>query len=675
MVSRLGIETDVVKLLPKDAPYVADFQYFSRNFGISDTLVFLVRGNANELAPKVEALENWLKTSDWFTSVERATLPGTEGGTLLLAFTREPAMNQEFCETMLPEVRRYLEETETPAELTGQAAFVTEGRASVWRDSQRTGLIAFALILCILIFSFGDPIFPFVAMVPLGIGIIWCLAFAQAVFGRVSFLTAALPTALLGIGIDYALHLRSARLELEEDRTPAVWRRVFSRVGPPLLLGALTTVAAFFALVFARIRALSHMGYVGAAGLAMIFLVCIFTAPVLLDWRDRLGVRFRPLPTAWLGRLAHGALRHRFWTITGFALVTVPLLVLALRLRISVDPNAYANPNLPSHRLREELAEKMNLVLEPILIATEDLAAERRVLNRIRDLVGPGKPFSVVNCLSNAKLRALTRIMGLISPGKPLGLLNWLSLYFTPTGPDAQERRFIGKDGHLCMVLYPSFNPYEGKSLPKLVAAVDTIKERCKGDILRYSGPSIIVNEMFHLVKKDLRRTGLIAGGTVFVMLVLLMRRPRYFLSAMVPLAGGVTWMLGIMQLSGQQFTAANVMAMPLVLGLGVDYGVHIVHRLRSASVAEAVSTTGRAILVASATTAAAFFSLCLASNPAVAGMGLAGAIGILSCLVWSLVFLPALLGRPAGYDDQDARHPCRQRGHRKGIEAENGVG
>jgi hypothetical protein len=201
------------------------------------------------------------------------------------------------------------------------------------------------------------------------------------------------------------------------------------------------------------------------------------------------------------------------------------------------------------------------------------------------------------------------------------------------------------------MVLFPSFVPYEDENPARMQALVEEIRERGGADIARMSGPPIVFMKLLDMIAEDLARVGIASGTMVMLVLVVLIRRPRYFLSAAVPLAGGVVWMLGAMSLAGRTITAANVVAMPLVLGLGIDYGVHIVHRLRTASVEEALATTGRAIVVASVTTVAAFATLCLAHTEALVGMGLAAATGIAACLLWSLVFLPALLGRMPGSD------------------------
>jgi predicted RND superfamily exporter protein len=623
LVSRLRIETNLLKVFPADDPLIQDFLYFSQNFGVSDALVILVRGDFDEMRPKIAELDRWLNESPYFSWASHDRLTGRTPVTVFTAFPVETSMDQPFCIEMTKALRRFLAEHQIEAEFSGAPVVVTEVTESITRDVFRTGAVALGVVLIILAFSFGDPLFPFVAVLPVAIAILWSLAFAQGVWGRVTFAAAALPTSLWGIGIDYALHIRASHLEFHGDKPHAIWQRVYGRVGRPLSIAMLTSAAAFLSLLFAQTGALKQTGIVGAVALLLIFALCLLQMPVLLEWRDRFGLRWWAPGTHWLGRLAHACLQHRALTVAAFAAVTAPLLVCAMKMRISPDPMAYVDLDLPSVRLRSELAEKLGMLPEPLLIATDTLQAEERVVAAVQHMVGAGRPFARAQCLSK------------LTFGRAIA---------------PEMKKFRGKDGRLCMVLFPSFVPYENENPARMQALIREIRRRAGTDIACMSGPPIVFMKLLDMIAEDLVRVGVASGAMVMLVLVVLIRRPRYFLSAAVPLAGGIVWMLGAMYLAGQQITAANVVAMPLVLGLGIDYGVHIVHRLRSASVEEAVSTTGRAIVVASVTTVAAFATLCLAHTEALVGMGLAAASGIAACLLWSLMFLPALLGRAPGH-------------------------
>lgn len=638
VVPRLEIETQPVRLFPRAEPTVDDLQYFAQNFGISDLLLILVDGSQAELGARLDDLVTRLRGSGHFTAVERRELPGADGRVLLLAFPRENAMNQWFCRTMVGDVRRHLSEAGVRAELTGPPLYVIESREAFGRDLQRSGLLAVILVTGLVVFFYGDPVLPLFGAVPLGLGIMWTLGFAWLAFGRINLLTASLPTTLIGMGIDYAMYLRSARLEHAGEPPLSAWQHIFARIGAPLTVGMLTAVAAFFALLSARMRALSQFGLAGGVGLLLIFIATVMLAPALIDWRDRLRVGFRPVSMEWLARFARRAARRRWWTMGAFALVTLPLAFFASQVRISSEPTDYQDPGLVSVRVQIALAQRLNVTLDPVLIATRNPAAERRVREKVKQFVGPDKVFARLDCLTGYVDRVIPPSMSVL-----VGDERDVARQF------AASQIFVGKDNRLCMILYPKAGLEKGDTLAKVAAAVGAIRREAGRDIERIAGGPLIYNRLLDLIRDDLLRTAPVAAAAVFLMLALLIRRLGFFFAAVVPLVGGLTWMFGILVLMGQPITAANAIAMPLVVGLGVDYAVHVVHRLRRVSVETAMRTTGLAILVASTTTIAGFLTLCLAGNPAIAGMGLAAGIGITTCLTWTLFFLPALVGRSDG--------------------------
>jgi predicted RND superfamily exporter protein len=616
----LQIESNLLNVFPADDPAVSDFRYFSENFGVSDMMVVVLKDGSAEADEHAADFSDWLEASGLFTWVERQRLPGDGGDNVVLAYPRETSMNQPFCVDAIARVRAYLADRGIEARMTGAPVMVAESTESTFQDAFLTGALATVLVVVVLIAFFRDPLLPFVVGLPVAAAIAWGVAFAKLVYGRIDLTTAALPTALIGIGIDYALHTRASQLAARRSAGRSDWSAVYGRVVPPLFVGMATSAIAFIALTFARIPSLRQMGLTGAVTLALIFVICVLTMPVILDWRDRLGVRGKLFPADWLARIAHASRAHKARVITAFAIVTMPLLVAATRITVTVDPLAYMNRDLPSIRLYGELAGQLNISSEPLLVATPDLEAEGRVLTALADLIGPGQPFLKAECISR---QSVTRTVG------------------------PQLDRFVGKDMNLCMILHPSFDPYRDAHAGRVGKLVAEIRERGGDDVLRVSGPPVVYMGLLHMIRRDMLRVSIAAAIGVVISLTVLMRRWDQILPALVPLAGGVVWMLGLLHLTGGRLTAANVVATPLVLGLGIDYGVHIVHRLRNGSVEEAVSTTGRAIVVASATTAGAFAMLCLGHSEAFIGMGLAAAVGIGSCLVWSLVLLPALLHRP----------------------------
>lgn len=124
-------------------------------------------------------------------------------------------------------------------------------------------------------------------------------------------------------------------------------------------------------------------------------------------------------------------------------------------------------------------------------------------------------------------------------------------------------------------------------------------------------------------------------------------RAVGYMLLSMIPLAMGAAWMLGMMRLFHIDYNLANVVAIPLLMGIGVVYSVHIIHRFRQegeTDVFAAVRHTGGAVFLAAATTMVGFGALAAGSHGGMISMGKTMIIGITTCMVTSLIVLPAML-------------------------------
>jgi predicted RND superfamily exporter protein len=117
---------------------------------------------------------------------------------------------------------------------------------------------------------------------------------------------------------------------------------------------------------------------------------------------------------------------------------------------------------------------------------------------------------------------------------------------------------------------------------------------------------------------------------------------------ALIPLGAGLIWMIGLMRLTGMQLTVMNVMGFPMILGIGIDDGVHIVHRLRqegAARVGLVFASTGKAILLTSLTTMLGFGSLIFSVWRGFGQLGGALFLGVAACFLTTVMFLSFIIG------------------------------
>ncbi|MFP4115125.1 MAG: MMPL family transporter [Spirochaetota bacterium] len=142
----------------------------------------------------------------------------------------------------------------------------------------------------------------------------------------------------------------------------------------------------------------------------------------------------------------------------------------------------------------------------------------------------------------------------------------------------------------------------------------------------------------------------------ISIILLLVFRNLRHALLALVNLAVGIVWMIGAYTLFGDM-NLINVLAIPLIVGIGIDYGVHIIHALRhGGSMDEVLATTGRAILLSAMTTMIGFGSLALLGTfRGIATLGTILFLGSATALLSSLVIIPALAGGALSATPQSA--------------------
>ena len=144
------------------------------------------------------------------------------------------------------------------------------------------------------------------------------------------------------------------------------------------------------------------------------------------------------------------------------------------------------------------------------------------------------------------------------------------------------------------------------------------------------------------------------ALAAIFLLLLVYLRNIRFTLYVLLPLlvagafTGAVTVLLNI------DFNFANIIALPLLLGLGVDNGVHMVHRARSGHNTGGLlqTSTARAILFSSLTTLLSFGNLAFSPHRGTASMGWILTLGVTFIIVTTLLILPAFL------PDDEKRHP-----------------
>ncbi len=204
--------------------------------------------------------------------------------------------------------------------------------------------------------------------------------------------------------------------------------------------------------------------------------------------------------------------------------------------------------------------------------------------------------------------------------------------------PSSIVDRMRGKDGRWLVIARPRSNPFIDEFRTVLLKELSGIDAEIAGQIP-------ISHRTMHILQDEIPPLTSYIFLIVSVLVLVGLRRVRGALLALIPLVVGIVWMVGIMGVMGMRFNLVSVLAVPLTVGIGIDNGVHIYHRVRlERGLSNTLLHTGKAVVLTSLTTGIGFGSLMLSIHPGFFSLGLVTTIGIFSCLIVSIFLLPALI-------------------------------
>jgi hypothetical protein len=206
--------------------------------------------------------------------------------------------------------------------------------------------------------------------------------------------------------------------------------------------------------------------------------------------------------------------------------------------------------------------------------------------------------------------------------------------------PPDIKANWITADGRARVEAHPKGDANDNEVLRQFARAVLAAEPRASG------GP-ISILESGHTVVRAFIEAGIWAFVSIAILLWIVLRRLTDVLLTLIPLvlAGVVT--LEICVLIGLQLNFANIIALPLLLGVGVAFKIYYVTAWREGRTNLLQSSLTRAIFFSALTTATAFGSLWLSSHPGTASMGKLLALSFVITLAAVLLFQPALMGKP----------------------------
>ncbi len=525
------------------------------------------------------------------------------------------------------------------------------------------------------------------AFFPLLTGIALTFSFGALALGRINSLTSAFGGLVIGLGIDFVIVLYARYVE--ERRRGASHGEAIDAMGRHtgvgVLLGAVTTAATFYSFLVTDFAGLWELGLLTGTGILLLVVTVYTLLPALLTLVDRHRRVDKQLSLHSFGSdlVCRGAIRRPVLTIVVACLVTIVLGLAARSLQWDDDFRNMRSGDNRAIQLRQEVMDAFDLRFSPMVLRL-DGATESEALDRARAML-PGLEALV----DGENLAGVDTIAGVIPPREAQALViarleeaapeleglgqrferalrsSGLNPIAFETGIDhlvtALERRqplsladlegtplarvidryIAAADGEVSVAiyLYPPVGQWRQGASPALAEVV----EAHPGAVL--AGANVISAELRKIVWDDAIKASIIGFIVVFLLMWADLGGPLRALLALLPLIIGMVWMLGGMALFGFRLNFFNIFVITMIIGIGVDYGVHLLHRwYESGGDRTELGETAKAIGVAALTTVVGFGSLVLSHFPGLRSVGAAAILGAVATAVLSITLLPALL-------------------------------
>jgi len=547
--------------------------------------------------------------------------------------------------------------------LSGPSVIAVESRKQAESESRRLVLLSIPLVAGLLLVFLRRLVALPLGFLPLLCGFVAGAAMVVGVFGSIHVTTLGFGATLLGIAVDYPLHLLS---RVQSGLAPGAAAR---RIWPALLLGAATTVCAFLPLILSSMPGLAQLGVFTVTGLAAAVLVTRWGLPALV------GTANRP-PVRWGGRvpaLIHGALGQG-------RVVAIICGVVALALLVGRDQPVWQNDLVVLSPIPEDIRSR-DRTLRRDLAATDPRTllsvagdSTEQALQRSMPLVafltarqaaGDLAGFEMAALLLPSKQAQAARFAALPASdtlrrdvrGAQTGL-PFAEGFFDPFLQGIADARQTGPIGHgditdvtlrtrIETLLLTSDQGTQALILLRGVRNSGEFQGALRNagfENVRYLDLKQTAEQVMASYRDETLRWVTLGGGLALLLLAAVLRSLRAVMEVLAPVLLSVTLTAVAMVYIAGGLTVFHLVALLMVAGLGIDYAVFLRHG-READGADpaARGDTVRAVVLCAATSIAVFSLLATAAVPILSQIGWTVAIGSAVSLLLCLIFT----GRP----------------------------
>jgi predicted RND superfamily exporter protein len=620
---------------------------------------------------------------------------------LIIAEPRESAVDYKSAERIMQWTHAHIQSAEADPELrssgvraipAGAYVYAEQDHKFVERNIRRVSLVSIvaSLLLCLLVYP-SVPLL-LLSLLPTSLGILWTTGIASFYPGEVNLISLSFIAILAGLGDDQVVHFfnRSPQEWASGGSFNTAMMRTYETTGASIVICILTAASATAALATSSFKALAEFGFILTVGMFMMMLHTLLTVPALMQLWNRYirpfspqGITFRFLPAVARGSLNFVG-RHARAVVavaSGLFLLSLSLLP-GIKMGGSFD--AMGDANSPAVVAQNLLSAKFGIEGSPTLLLIA--GDQQEVLRRAEDLTaglesyrqrGAVKSiFSATQLLPsvqtqkqraaalthvdmNATARALEdslrenglrtepylpyieQLRRLGDHAEPLTLES--ATPYLPAGLLDNSLRKTGDGSYVAAIAFYATDPNAQEAIPSVV--LDSWRKQY-GPFVEFSFEKID-RDLQSQVLRDSRRALLWTIMAIVSIVYLTFRNWRITLLVLMPIVFAIVVTFGLLRLMGHPFSFMSVTAIPLIIGIGIDNGIHLVRRyLESASnsILDVAKASGAALIQSNLTTIIGFGALLTATFPPLAEMGLVTSVGVAFTLVGGLWIIPAAI-------------------------------
>ena len=591
--------------------------------------------------------------------------------------------------------------------ITGEAALAHEEIEAAVGGVQLAGWLALGLLAAVLLVGVRSLKIIVATFTMLVVGISLTAAYAMLTVGEYNTLSVVFVVMFFGLGVDFAIHFSLRYQEAVNVGAGDIVQSLDSTVhsvGGAIFICTLTTALGFLGFWPTDYEGLADLGVISAGGMVIAGFLAFTLLPAFFTVFGPIKPHVMPLPSG--ARLVGTLIAHRGWVLGLITAAAVLALAFASQSRFDYSVLALKDPATDSMRTLRLLQRDGEATDYALLMLGEDVGAIEAVralpevdsvitledfvpedqLNKLyvledlqwmlasalaplRQLDSPAESElqagvrSLLETIETspdrsrfADLESVLRDLA-IGPASHLLIwqqgvvanlveeLDWLrralhvGLVTVEAVPAEIRARLTSADGEHLSIVLPAEDVADVTEMNRFIDAVQAIAPAA-------TGRPVIERGVGGVVVASFQQAMAFALAAIAVVLLAMFQSLRHALLIMVPLGLAVLFTLALGVLLDAPLNMANILVMPLIFGLGVDSGVHVVDRYRGEGDVPHLmhSSTPRAVVLSALTTVGAFSALALSPHAGTASIGFLLAIAVSLLLVFTVFLLPVLL-------------------------------